>query len=58
MPPSLRTRSMKYSSSSSSTGRLAVRPPSMPGLRWVYRPHQRNLPRRSWGGIEANPCFE
>jgi len=34
-PPSERIRSMKNSSSSSSGGRLAVRPPSMPGRRWV-----------------------
>lgn len=34
-PPSMRTRSMKYSSSSSSGSRTAVLPPSMPGLRWV-----------------------
>jgi hypothetical protein len=34
-PPSMRMRSMKYSSSSSSGSRVAVRPPSIPGLRWV-----------------------
>ena len=34
-PPSMRTRSMKYSSSSSCGSRVAVRPPSMPGLRCV-----------------------
>ena len=34
-PPSMRTRSMKYSSSSSCGSRVAVLPPSMPGLRWV-----------------------
>ena len=31
-PPSMRTRSMKYSSSSSCGSSTAVRPPSMPGL--------------------------
>ena len=35
IPPSLRTRSMKYSSSSSCGSSDAVRPPSIPGLRWV-----------------------
>ncbi len=54
-PPSMRTRSMKYSSSSSSGSSTAVRPPSMPGRRWVYRPHQRIRPRRSLGSIEAKP---
>ena len=34
-PPSMRTRSMKYRSSSSSGSSTAVRPPSMPGRRWV-----------------------
>ena len=34
-PPSTRTRSMKNSSSSSCGSRTAVRPPSMPALRWV-----------------------
>ena len=34
-PPSIRTRSMKNSSSSSCGSSVAVRPPSMPGLRWV-----------------------
>lgn len=34
-PPSIRTRSMKYLSSSSSGSRTAVLPPSIPGLRWV-----------------------
>ncbi|CAM5732308.1 hypothetical protein SALBM217S_10518 [Streptomyces griseoloalbus] len=34
-PPSMRTRSMKYESSSSSGSRIAVLPPSIPGLRWV-----------------------
>lgn len=34
-PPSMRTRSMKYSSSSSSGSRIAVLPPSMPCRRWV-----------------------
>ncbi len=33
--PSVRTRSMKYRSLSSSSLSWAVRPPSMPGLRWV-----------------------
>jgi hypothetical protein len=54
-PPSIRMRSMKYSSSSSCGSSTAVRPPSMPGLRWVYSPHQRSRPRRSAGSIEANP---
>ena len=31
----------------SSGSRVAVLPPSMPGLRWVYSPHQRIRPRRS-----------
>ncbi len=34
-PPSIRTRSMKYSASSSCGSRIAVLPPSMPSLRWV-----------------------
>jgi hypothetical protein len=34
-PPSERTRIMKNSASSSSGASVAVRPPSMPGLRWV-----------------------
>ena len=34
-PPSMRTRSMKYSSSSSCGSSTAVLPPSMPGRRWV-----------------------
>ena len=34
-PPSIRTRSMKYLSSSSSGSSTAVLPPSMPGRRWV-----------------------
>ena len=34
-PPSLRTRSMKNSSESSCGSRVAVRPPSIPGARWV-----------------------
>ena len=34
-PPSMRTRSMKYSASSSSGSSAAVLPPSRPGLRWV-----------------------
>ena len=54
-PPSMRTRSMKYSSSSSCGSRVAVLPPSMPGLRCVYRPHQRKRPCRSVGSIEAKP---
>ena len=33
--PSVRTRSMKYSSESSCGSSWAVRPPSMPGRRWV-----------------------
>ena len=57
-PPSMRTRSMKYSSSSSCGSSVAVRPPSMPGLRCVYSPHTRNRPCRSVGSIEANPPFE
>ena len=56
-PPSSRTRSMKYSSESSVSSSWAVRPPSMPGLRWVYSPHQRNRPLRSCGGMEANPSL-
>ncbi len=57
-PPSMRTRSMKYLSSSSSGSRIAVLPPSIPGLRWVYSPHQRIRPRRSLGSIESKPRFE
>jgi hypothetical protein len=34
-PPSMRTRSMKYSSSSSSGSSVAVLPPSIPGRRCV-----------------------
>ena len=34
-PPSMRTRSMKYLSSSSSGSSEPVLPPSIPGLRWV-----------------------
>ena len=34
-PPSIRIRSMKYSSSSSHGSSVAVLPPSMPGRRWV-----------------------
>ena len=54
-PPSMRMRSMKHSSSSSCGSSVAVLPPSMPGLRWVYRPYQRNRPRRSPGSMEAKP---
>ncbi len=57
-PPSMRTRSMKYSSSSSSGSSTAVLPPSMPGRRWVYRPHQRMRPRRSLGSMESKPRLE
>jgi hypothetical protein len=35
-----------------------VLPPSMPGRRWVYRPHQRSRPRRSAGSMESNPRWE
>ncbi|CAM5609224.1 hypothetical protein SFUMM280S_01435 [Streptomyces fumanus] len=49
---------MKYRSSSSSGSSTAVLPPSMPGLRWVYRPHQRIRPRRSFGSIESKPRRE
>ena len=52
-PPSIRTRIMKYLSSSSSGSRIAVRPPSMPGARCVYSPHQRNRPRRSPGSMPS-----
>src|SRR6185437_1412026 len=34
-PPSMRTRIMKYESSSSSGSSMPVRPPSIPGRRWV-----------------------
>ncbi len=34
-PPVMRTRIMKYSSSSSSGSSRPVRPPSIPGRRWV-----------------------
>jgi hypothetical protein len=34
-PPSERTRIMKNSSSSSLGSKVAVRPPSIPGRRWV-----------------------
>ncbi|CAA9209747.1 MAG: hypothetical protein AVDCRST_MAG52-1121 [uncultured Blastococcus sp.] len=34
-PLSIRTRIMKYESSSSSGSRTAVLPPGMPGARWV-----------------------
>ena len=54
-PPSMRTRIMKYSASSSSGARAPVLPPSRPALRWVYSPNQRNRPRRSPPSIEANP---
>ena len=54
-PPGIRTRIMKYGSSISASSSAPVRPPPMPGLRWVYRPHQRNRPRRSVGSIESKP---
>ena len=57
-PPSERMRIMKYESSSSSGASVAVLPPSMPGRRWVYRPHQRIRPRRSSAGMDANPLTE
>jgi len=57
-PPSIRIRSMKYWSSSSSGSSTAVLPPSMPGRRWVYSPYQRNRPRRSPGSMESKPYLE
>ena len=57
VPPSVRTRIMKNSSSSSSGGSDAVLPPGIPGLRCVYRPHQRIRPRRSSAGIEPKPSL-
>jgi hypothetical protein len=57
-PPSIRTRSMKYLSSSSCGSSVAVLPPSIPGLRWVYRPHQRKRPCRSWPGMASKPSLE
>ena len=54
-PPGMRTRIMKWGASMSASSSEPVLPPPMPGRRWVYRPHQRNLPRRSAGSIESNP---
>ena len=56
-PPSMRTRSMKKESSSSSGSSVAVLPPSIPGALGV-EPHQRKRPRRSAGSIESKPRLE
>src|SRR5215475_3732001 len=54
-PPGMRTRIMKCGASMSASSSAPVLPPPMPGRRWVYRPHHRNLPRRSAGSIEPKP---
>ena len=56
-PPGMRTRIMKNASSISASSSAPVLPPPIPGRRWVYRPHQRNLPRRSSGSIESKPWW-
>ncbi len=54
-PPGMRSRIMKNESSISASSSAPVRPPLIPGRRWVYSPHQRNRPRRSEGSIESKP---
>ena len=56
-PPSQRTRIMKYFASSRSMFSSPVNVPSYPCSRWVYRPHHRKRPRRSFFSMLSNPAL-